>query len=678
VIRSEGVLAALPAPELAWDDNGEPHNLAHDDSYFSRQDGAAETRHVFLAGNALGARLADTQRASLRIGELGFGTGLNFLETWALLRDRGHAAMRLHYCSVDECPLHREQLERVHARWPRLAPLADALRGAYPPPLPGLHRRVFDGGRLVLDLYFSNAASALAELDSGGGAAIDAWYLDGFAPSRNASMWDTALLAQVARCSRGGATLATYSAAGTVRRGLESCGFSIRRRPGHGHKRECLAGSLDRPPLPAPPTSTPWERPRREESDARTALVIGAGLAGAHAAAALARRGLSITVLESGDMAQRASGNPQGLLYTRLSHRRSPLADFSLSAFLYSANLYRGMFAQGRLEHGRDGDLSGCFLTHAGRGNAAAVDRALAGLHTLGEPLPAVVAAARLGAKPCADGTWLHDSGWLAPRAVCAALLAHPRIEVREHAPVHGLHYDAGHWHACDASGSTLASAPVVVIAAGVHSVDFLELDTCLPLKPIRGQVTLLPAKGLPALKHALCHRGYIAPARDDRYCIGATFAPGDTALHLRQADHEENLQLLAEALPSWLEALQGLAPQALEGRAELRTASPDYLPVAGPIARREAFLEHYEALGRDARRTVPGDAPYLPGAFVSAAHGSRGLSYAALAGELIASQVCSEPPPMTRDLLRAVAPARFLLRELIRGERGGAQAATR
>ena len=87
-----------------------------------------------------------------------------------------------------------------------------------------------------------------------------------------------------------------------------------------------------------------------------------------------------------------------------------------------------------------------------------------------------------------------------------------------------------------------------------------------------------------------------------------------------------------------------------------------------GPIPRAETFRATYGALARDARRCIDAPAPVYPRAYLSTGHGSRGLSYAALGAELIAGQLCGEAPPLTRELQRAVAPARFLLRDLIRG----------
>ncbi|MBT4521527.1 MAG: hypothetical protein HOC23_16125, partial [Halieaceae bacterium] len=77
------------------------------------------------------------------------------------------------------------------------------------------------------------------------------------------------------------------------------------------------------------------------------------------------------------------------------------------------------------------------------------------------------------------------------------------------------------------------------------------------------------------------------------------------------------------------------------------------------------AFLNRYAGLRHNARASIAAAGDYIPGLYVSTAHGSRGLTSAPLAGEVLASIICCEPPPLSRELLRAIAPARFLIRDL-------------
>jgi tRNA 5-methylaminomethyl-2-thiouridine biosynthesis bifunctional protein len=668
MIRDNAPWRPLPTADLEWIEGDTPRSRHYGDIYFSPADGVAESRHVFLVGSGLPARWRSHADRAFRIGELGFGSGLNFLLTRQAFVRQAPSQLRLHYWAVECCPMARDDLRRCSARWPGLGDGAGELLARYPPPVPGVHRLLFDDGRVVLDLCWADAEAALADLASHGRPWFDAWYLDGFAPRRNEAMWQPGLWLSLAGASRSGATVATFSAAGHVRRGLEAAGFAVARRPGFGHKRECLSGVLTGRPAAAGPAQTPWDLAAAPAAAApRSAVVIGAGIAGCSAAAALARRGVAVTVVDAGDVAGRGSGNAQGVLYTRLSHRHSAVVDWSLLAYLYAHRHYDSLFSSGALVRGRDGALCGCFQLEGPQMDLDALTRALAAVPELAEPMTADAAAQQLGLRPAGGGLWLPHSGWLHPPAACRALLDRPGIELREHCGPVQLRPDGAGWRAAGGRGLAL-QADIAVVAAGVGSSALSGLDW-LPLRVIRGQTTELPAPALPGvLRAAFCHEGYAAPPRGDSYCVGASFLPGDSARELRSAEHAGNIAALGRALPDWDGALRALCPETLRGRAELRCASPDYLPAAGAVPESQAFRERYRELARNARRLIPLRAPLIPGLYLSTAHGSRGLTSAPLAAEIIASAACDEPPPLPRALLRALAPARFLVRALVRG----------
>jgi tRNA 5-methylaminomethyl-2-thiouridine biosynthesis bifunctional protein len=226
-----------PAPTLQWRD-GQPWSSRFDDRYFSSDSGLDETRHVFLQGNRLVQRFAALRPGEvLRIGETGFGTGLNFLCSWDLFSRTAPDGAALVFRSVERWPLAPAELHTALALWPVLQPMAEALLMRWAPPAPGHHRWNF--GAVSLELDIDDVTAALPAWPA---AAIDAWFLDGFAPAKNPEMWSDAVLAHVARTSRPGATLASYTSAGWVRRGLQAAGFSVQRVPGHGQKRQMLVG----------------------------------------------------------------------------------------------------------------------------------------------------------------------------------------------------------------------------------------------------------------------------------------------------------------------------------------------------------------------------------------------------------------------------------------------------
>lgn len=655
-----------PAPALTWTESGEPYSSSFDDLYYSREDGMAESRHVFLAGNRLPERWQAHGDTDFRIAETGFGTGLNFLLGWQAWRREPGTRPRLHYVAVEKFPMTREELSRALASWPELTPLAQALLQAWPGRLPGQHRLLFDEGQVVLDLWWEDAGEAFADL-ARQGPLFDAWYLDGFAPARNGSMWQPTLFQSMAALSRPGATVATFTAAGDVRRGLAAAGFQMTRVPGFGRKRESLAGHIDRPAAGAPCRETPWDLPDHPADKPQSALVVGAGLAGCLLAKALAERGVRVQLLDRGSLAGEASGNEQGILYTRLSRRHSALTDFALQSFSHAARLYRHHFASGTLQAGEDGALCGSFHQQADQAELALMSDALEELGELAQVLDAGMAAEKLGAQPALGGYWFPGSGWLRPPAVCRAMLASPLIELREHCGPLALAADQGRWRAVDETGTTIASAQIAVLCTGTGSTAF-DATRYLPLQSIRGQTSYLPATDASRrLRAAFCHKGYISPAREGVHCIGASFKLRDNSVQIRAAEHRENVDKLASALPQWADDLARLDPGTMAGRVGFRCASPDYLPVAGPVPRRTDFLHTYGALRKNAKQLIDSRGDYMRGLYINTAHGSRGLSSAPLCAELLASMICREPPPLSSELSRALSPARFLIRDLAR-----------
>lgn len=227
--------AAHIAPDIMWDESGTPIARAFDDPYFSRLDGRAETRHVFLGLNDLPQRWAD--RSSFTVAELGFGSGLNFFETLATWRraDRRSAA-RLFYVAFEKFPLAAADLERAIARWPNLMSDCARLLEAWPP---NAGWREFDfGDGVALSLGIGDANEVVPAWRG----QADAWYLDGFSPARNPDMWGADLMQAVCEHTTDGGTFATYTVAGWVRRNLIAAGFDIAKVPGYGHKRESLRG----------------------------------------------------------------------------------------------------------------------------------------------------------------------------------------------------------------------------------------------------------------------------------------------------------------------------------------------------------------------------------------------------------------------------------------------------
>ena len=655
----------LPHAQLDWDDQGRPRSRVFDDVYFSDKSGLDETRYVFLEQNRLAERFtALPADGRLVIGETGFGTGLNFLCAWQLFEQHAVAGARLHFVSVEKYPLSPADLKRALALWPELKPLADQLLRHYVAIHQGFQRITLANGRVTLTLLIGDALEQLPQLD----AQIDAWFLDGFAPAKNPDMWTAELFVELARLAAPGSTISTFTSTGWVRRLLNAAGFKMKRTPGIGHKWEILRGEfLGWPAEVAPPVpDKPWfARPATIVGE-RRALVIGAGLAGCATASSLAARGWQVTLLERHDaVAQEASGNPQGVLYLKLSAHGTALSQLIVSGFGYTRRLLE------TLQRGTDWD--GCGVLQLAF-NAKEAERhaqlAQAFPEDLLQWLDQPEAQARAGVGVSHGGLYYPEGGWVHPPALCQAQAAQPNIELLSHCEALQLRKVDDQWQALDGE-RLLASAPVVVLAGAAEIKRFAQ-SAELPLKRIRGQITrLAETTQSQALSPVVCAEGYVAPARLGEHTLGASFDFNSDDLTPTTAEHVGNLAMLEE-ISSDLVARLHIREQAVEnlqGRAAFRCTSPDYLPIVGPLADRDAFLEAYAALSKDARQVPDIVCPWLDGLYINSGHGSRGLITAPLSGELLAAWLDNEPLPLPRSVAEACHPNRFALRQLIRGK---------
>jgi tRNA 5-methylaminomethyl-2-thiouridine biosynthesis bifunctional protein len=680
-----------------------PEATAFGDVYFSRENGLAESTHVFLRGNALAERFAALQDgAHFVIGETGFGTGLNCLLAWQLWQARAPSDAQLFFISTEQHPLHRADLATALGHWPTLAPYAQALLAHYPPLLPGSHWLKL-APNVTLLLLFGDARETLPALHDSAHSAfeqcnawqVDAWFLDGFAPSRNPALWEHSVFRTLASFSKQGTTLATFTSAGEVRRGLQAVGFSVSKTAGYGRKREMVTALFTRsqtthtPLAHKPLAHTSPARTRAEQTSDKTpwllnshavqaqsvqaralpapqhVAVIGGGLAGCHVARALAERGCQVTLYERhAQLASEASGNAQGALYTKLSANTAALSAFGLSSLQYALRHYRQT-------HFKEA-FSACGLLQL----QGATDQAVLDLFQhapeLAQWLTAEQGSTMAGIPVTQSGWWLPHAGWLAPAHVCAALVQHTHITVcYEHDITHIQRDDSG-WqlqfkHA-DLHAVSSVSDVVLACAHGSHAL--LPDISAAPLRVVRGQVSMLPATTASrALRCVVCEEGYIAPAHDDAHCVGASFVPDDACTDLRNAEHRHNLGLLQAISP----VLANAWTEASGGRAALRATTPDHLPLVGAVPDVAAFQQQYAGLRHNARATIPLPGCYLNGLWLCTAFGGRGLCYIPLAAELLASQLLNQPRPLSRPLQMALAPARFILRSLIRemGQRG-------
>jgi tRNA 5-methylaminomethyl-2-thiouridine biosynthesis bifunctional protein len=635
---AEAPFRIVPAAP-AFDANGTPCSPEYGDVYHSNDSGPGQARHVFLGGNDLPGRWAGAR--VFTILETGFGFGLNFLATWAAWRANPARPQQLHFVSVEKHPFARDALAALHETCAEFAPLAAALREAAPLPLPGWHRLHFEDGRVTLTLAYADVADVLPKLR----LAADAIFLDGFAPDRNPDMWTPAVMKALTRLVRPGATVATYTTARAVRDALAAAAFAPQLRPGFGRKRQMLVARYAplRPPRHAPPPAPRWSE--------RRAIVIGAGLAGAAVAERLAARGWVIELIErhAGPAAE-ASGMPAGIFHPQVSRDDSILSRLTRAGYLYALGNWSALAAAG---HSPAWERCGVLQIAKDARDEA---RMAATVHALGFPagyvkfLPRRPAGDRVGGEVTAGGWWFPDGGWMRPVSLVNAQLAaaggRSRIVRHFGVGVHALTRNGDRWDARAPDGKLIASAPVAVLANSHDAARLVPLGT--ELKRVRGQLTILPEHSLPGLRVALAGAGHLVPAGNGAAVAGATYDYADADAAPSEEGHAGNLVRVGRLLAGGASLPDPAQPAGAVG---FRCVSPDRLPLIGALPDIQA-----SPLGA---RTLP----RLPGLYGALAYASRGLTWAALGAELIASLVDGEPLPLEGDLTDAVDPGRFALR---------------
>jgi tRNA 5-methylaminomethyl-2-thiouridine biosynthesis bifunctional protein len=622
--------------------DGVPFSPDFGDVYHSRAGALAQAEHVFLRGNGLPQRWAG--RADFTIVETGFGLGNNFLATWAAWRADAHRCERLHFVSVEKHPLTRDDLSGALAGHPR-SDLALSLLAQWPPLTPNLHRLDFDHGRVRLTLALGDAAAVLPELR----LRADAFYLDGFAPDRNPDMWSERVLDTIGRLAAPGATAATWSASRLVREGLTRAGFRVERAPGFGGKRDMTVARFAPrhvPPPPAAETSSPEGQ--------RHAVVLGAGLAGASVARALAALGWTCELIDrQPHPAAEASGNPGGIFHGIVLPDDGAHARLHRAAALQLQRVLPALQTYGPIA----GGITGLLRAHDGPVSSMQALLARQGLPA--DYVQALEAgqAEHLSGLPLGRPAWFFPGGgWLRPGDLVAALLAHAgqAVQWRGGLTIRHLVREADQWLLKTADGTVAARAPVVVLANASDAADLMPGGPW-PLQRVRGQITQLPAS-LPGLRwpHVpVAAGGYVLPVHDGGLLCGATRQPNDDDPTLRTSDHTHNLAQLARlGLP-----LPALDPATLQGRVGWRAVTPDRLPLIGPVP------DANHPASRSHRPMQPRHWPRHTGLYVCTGLGSRGITWSVLAGEITAAWITGQVCPIESRLRDAVDVGRFLAR---------------
>lgn len=620
---------------LEWRGNA-PVSTRFDDVYYSQENGLEETEFVFLQG--IDAPTCWSESDKFVIAETGFGTGLNFLATYRAWKNSG-AKGKLTYISVEKYPLTEDALAEAHQTFPELAAFSKELCAAWPPPAPGFHTRSFAGGQIQLLLLFGEASEAFADLHG----AVDAWYLDGFAPAKNPEMWTEALFDQIHRLSKQETKFATFTAAGFVKRALKERGFQVEKTPGYGRKRERLIGQMTEPGTYTAPKNNrmpEWASVPTPRPDGTT-LIIGAGIAGSCLARLLQDQGTDVLLLSDG--APAGSDVPTAILSPGFQRSLQPAAQFATSCFAHACcySGYEGSWAE----------EAGVLLTSEDPAERSRLLE-IADLYNWGDSW----------IEKKEKGLFLPKSGSLSPTSVLQKLQD-------------GIKHTVGHVQALNKQNnkwivrleSSTLTADNLVIAGGMNSDLILGNDQCLDLRPKPGQIeiTAPDTANLPTGSHA--YGGYVTAATDQR-TIGSTFdVSPETGREWPVATNENttaNLKSLQEAT--------GAAPtpdEIVDSWAGVRATTPDYLPYVGPVPDWQKAAEQYKLLAKDRKIRGLGDMPYQQGLYLLTGFGAKGFQQAPLCAAYIAAMILGTPLPLPKSIIPYLHPARHMIKSIVRSK---------
>ena len=601
----------LDYARLNLDDAGNPRSERYHDIYYSGN-GFAETEHTYINGNRLHERFARCT-GNITIGEIGYGTGLNLIHTAETFLHDAPPSARLHYLSFERHPIAASDLARLWQNWPQPA-LHAAILAQNPRNHAG-HHLLKIHPRIHLHLILGDIRDTLPPLR----ARVDAWYLDGFAPAKNPDCWTPALMQEIARHSAPGATIATFSAAATVRDALSQAGFTPEKIPGYGAKRDMLTATLTTLPAPRPH----WNN-QPAAADGPIAI-IGAGIAGSTTARALAESGRRVTLYHS-DAHPAASHVPLAVPYLNPDSEDSPDRPYQLATWhhamralhTYPRNIYNP-----------------CGVTnHAENPREARRQQAL---------LNAQLLSANEISGNATDLTYPRG-GVIHLPALLAALADHPNIHC-ENTTITNL--------------AALDDYAAIIHCCGWQQT--LNPATALrdTIRPLRGQGSTYYSDCVPP--GVYCGERTLIPDDDSIYS-GAGFDPEDTDLIPRDSDDAKNLAAILHHLPGAQTRLRGHF-------VGIRGASRDHMPLVGAIGDTASVLREYAALRRDAHKTIARDIAHHPRQYIHQGLGSKGCTYAWLNADILTAIINATPIPLPAPQLERIDPTRYLIRALKHGQ---------
>ncbi len=579
----------LKKANISWKENNTPENEDFGDIYFSKENGLNESSYVFIDSNDLASRWRETE--VYNIAELGFGTGLNFINTahhWLNSKNKGI----LNYYSFEKHPLESSVINKALSMWLELKEIREKLVNNLPDNFPGFHRVNFPEYKVFLNLCYGDANDYLHRLNPN----IDTWYLDGFAPSKNPEMWSDNIFKNISEKSNKGASVATFSAARIVKDGLKSAGFEISLKKGFGKKREMIVGKF-------PGNRTKIKIPEK-------VAIIGAGLAGSLTALSLSQRGIVCDVFEKNNsIASQSSGAAAGVMMPYLSAEHNQRSEFFLNAHGLVRRILDGkdFFSQ------HSSSKAGVIRLAIGKTQEKAFSnfKDLNFDESFARALNAEELSKLLGFKVNKNGFHFPNSGWIDPKKYCEFALKKGTLGKTNlilNKKVTSFERSQDSFNLYSKEKELLGSYEKIIIANAFEAKEFYPN---LEINVNRGQLAFVKSNPkLSKLKHVFCHQGYIMPEQNGMHLIGASYDHDSLSME----ENSEQTKDLIFKLQSNVADLGNL--EAVDYRVGIRTTTKDRMPIVSEIE---------------------------SGVFLNVAHGSRGLISSSECAEDLVSRLLSE-----------------------------------
>jgi len=668
-------VSQIKTANVKFDKNGAPFSADFDDIYFDNTLGCQQSEQVFIKANNIEQAWLNFNASEFVIAETGFGTGLNFfltLEKFIAFKRCNQSAIKLHFISTEKYPLTLQDMRKALKLWPQFHLFSEQLLAQYDIAANTQQTYTFADAAVSLTIHFRDASAAFSAIEVPDKGLVDAFYLDGFAPSRNPEMWSKALFTQLARLAKKGASLGTFTVAGFVRRGLSEVGFKVNKihygNDGNdAEKTESTQARFIGLRRGKPITGF---KVREKVESSKHATIVGGGLASACAALALANKGINVTLLcKDEQIAQGASSNAIGALFPLLHQDKDSLSLFYQQGFEHSLALFKQLIKQGyQFSHGFDGLIDVSY-------KAALVQRQQTFCQKNVWPDDLIHGISKeqvndiSGIDVDHPGLYMPRAGWVCPpelvQAIIQAAIATGKVKVKTNRKVLAVKSLANNrWLLTTNKGQKQIQNLIFCTGADSLAIDSLAQ---LPLSVVRGQVSQMQSNDrIENLKTVLCHKGYLTPENNGVHCIGATFDKDDNDTRLRDEDDQYNINMLASCLGdigNWSMA------DVRASKARLRCCTPDHLPMVGRVPKIEKHQEYYQHLSKDKNWHYKQPAPLNNGLYVLTGLGARGLCSAPLLAEILAAEICNDDYPVDEEMLFNLSPNRFVIRDLIKSK---------